>query len=123
MNPPETAAKPEAKKVNIAAKPRKPAAAQPRIAEEAHAGWARIDQAERTLRNQARINKWIRDRLVDWRDNCWRCRKPIVPGHLWTVVSNGEVTARFHDPCHAEWRVQQEMLARKALGLMDKSAQ
>ena len=42
MNPPETAAKREAKKVNIAAKPRKPAATQPRIAEEAHAEWARI---------------------------------------------------------------------------------
>jgi hypothetical protein len=60
MTPPETAAKPEAKKVNIAAKPRKPAAAQPRVAEEAHAAWARIDQAERTRRDQARIDKWIR---------------------------------------------------------------
>jgi hypothetical protein len=66
MNPPETAAKPEPKKVNIAAKPRKPAAAQPRVAQEAHAAWARIDQA--------RIDKWIRDRLVDWCDSCWTCR-------------------------------------------------
>jgi hypothetical protein len=117
MTPPETAAKPEAKKVNIAAKPRKPAAAQPRVAEEAHAAWARIDQAERTRRDQARIDKWIRDRLVDWRDSCWRCRRPIVPGQLWTAVSNGEAVARFHKPCHAQWLTEQEALARRALGL------
>ena len=67
--------------------------------------------------DQARIDKWIRDRLVDWRDSCWRCRKPIVVGQLWTVVSNGEVTARFHQPCHAEWLAQQEVAARRALGL------
>ena len=45
---------------------------------------------------QSQIDKWIRDRLIDWRDRCWRCRKPIIVGQLWTVVSNGEVTARFH---------------------------
>jgi hypothetical protein len=35
--------------------------------------------------DQARINKWIRDRLIDWRDNCWCCRRPIVVGQIWTV--------------------------------------
>ena len=70
-----------------------------------------------SLLDQARIDKWIRDRLVDWRDNCRHCRKPIVVGQLWTVVSNGEVTARFHEPCHGEWLAQQEAAARRALGL------
>src|SRR6478609_3066818 len=65
-------------------------------------------QAER-----GRINRWIADRLIDWPpESCLHCRKPIVVGQLWTVVSNGEVTARFHEPCHAEWLAQQEVTAR-----------
>jgi hypothetical protein len=67
--------------------------------------------------DQARIDKWIRDRLVDWRDSCWRCRKPIVVGQVWTVVTNGEVSARFHQRCRDEWRVQEEVAARRAMGL------
>jgi hypothetical protein len=67
--------------------------------------------------DQARIDKWIRDRLVDWRDSCLRCRKPIVVGQKWTFVGNGEVGARFHEPCHAQWLTEQEIAARKALGL------
>jgi hypothetical protein len=55
--------------------------------------------------------------LVDWPDSWWRCRKPIVPGQIWIPVSNGEVTARFHQPCHDEWRTQQEVAARRAMGL------
>jgi hypothetical protein len=66
----------------------------------------------RCLRGQA-----LADRLVDWRDSCWRCRRPIVPGQLWTVVSNGEAVARFHQSCHGEWLGQQEALARRAMGL------
>ena len=93
MIPPETASiRPEAKPGKATAKTR--------------AACARIDQAERTRREQALIDKWIRDRLVDWRDSCWRCRRPIVPGQLWTAVSNGEAVARFHQPCHAEWLVR-----------------
>ena len=46
MNPPETTTiKPEAKKVNVAAKSGKAAAAQTRGAEEARVARARIDQA------------------------------------------------------------------------------
>ena len=67
--------------------------------------------------DQARIDKWIRDQLVDWRDSCWRCRKPIVVGQRWTAVTNGEAVARFHEPCHGEWLAQQEARARQALGL------
>jgi hypothetical protein len=47
MTPPETAAiKPEGKKVNVASKPDKAGRAQIRVAEEARAARARIDQAE-----------------------------------------------------------------------------
>jgi hypothetical protein len=67
--------------------------------------------------DQARIDKWIRDRLIDWRDSCWRCRRPITFGQTWAVISNGEVTARFHQLCYAEWLAQQEVAARRALGM------
>jgi len=67
--------------------------------------------------DQARIDKWIRDRLVDWRDSCWGCRKQIVVGQKWTFVRNGEVGARFHAPCHAQWLTEREIAARTALEL------
>jgi hypothetical protein len=67
---------------------------------------------------RGRINHWIADQLIDWPStSCLHCRKPIVPGHLWTVVSNGEVAARFHQDCHSEWLAQQEVAACRALGL------
>jgi hypothetical protein len=67
---------------------------------------------------QARVAKWIRDRLIDWPStSCLYCRKPIIVGQLWAVVSNGEVTARFHQNCHSEWLEQQEVAARRVLGL------
>ena len=74
-------------------------------------------QHESVQLDQARIDKWIRDRLIDWRDSCWWCRKPIIVGQKWTFVGNGEVGARFHEPCHAQWLTEQEIAARKALGL------
>jgi hypothetical protein len=70
-------------------------------------------QAER-----GRINRWIACRLIDWPPtSCLHCRKPIVPGQIWAVVSNGDATARFHQDCYEEWLVEQETLARQALGL------
>ena len=69
--------------------------------------------------DQARVAKWIRDRIIDWQSiSCPHCRKPISVGQLWTLVSNGEVTARFHQDCHSGWREQQEDAARRALGLV-----
>jgi hypothetical protein len=67
--------------------------------------------------DQMRVDKWIRDRLIDWRDSCWQCRKPIVVGQVRTVVSNGEVAARLHQHCHSERLAQQEVAARRAMGL------
>jgi hypothetical protein len=79
--------------------------------------------SEQTQYEQARIAKWIRDRvLVDWRESCWHCRKPIVPGQLWTTVAGDVARARFHQDCHTAWRIEQETLARKALGLDRKEA-
>ena len=67
---------------------------------------------------RGRINRWIANQLIDWPPtSCLNCRKPIVPGQLWVPVSNGEFTARFHEPCHAEWLIKQELAARRAMGL------
>ena len=64
------------------------------------------------------INRWIANRIIDWSpSHCLHCRLPIIVGQKWTVVSNGEVTARFHEPCHGEWLTEQERLARRSLGL------
>jgi hypothetical protein len=69
-------------------------------------------QAER-----GRINHWIAERLISWPPGqCLHCRKPIVVGQQWIPVSNGEVTARFHQDCHDAWRAERETFARKALG-------
>jgi hypothetical protein len=63
-----------------------------------------------------RIDAWIRRRLIPWPlDFCLRCRKPVVAGQLWDEASNGEARARFHRPCYAEWRAEQETAARRAL--------
>jgi hypothetical protein len=59
-------------------------------------------------------NRWIANQLIDWSTSCLHCRKPIVAGQLWAIVANGEVSARFHEACHAEWLVERETLARRA---------
>jgi hypothetical protein len=67
---------------------------------------------------RGRINHWIADQLIDWPpSHCLHCRRPIIVGQVWTVVSNGEAKARFHQSCHGEWLAQQEIAARKAIGL------
>jgi hypothetical protein len=67
--------------------------------------------------DQARVNKWIHDRLIQWDDSCWQCRHPINVGQQWVVIGNGEVATRFHKDCHDAWRMEQESAARLALGL------
>jgi hypothetical protein len=65
-----------------------------------------------------RIDAWIRNRLIDYPlASCFLCRKPIIAGQDWKEASNGEARARFHRPCHAEWRTEREAAARQALGL------
>jgi excisionase family DNA binding protein len=71
----------------------------------------------RSAADQARIDRWIRDRLVNWRDSCWRCRRPFALGQKFVDVCGNEAVARFHEPCHAEWLAEQGVAARRALGL------
>ena len=67
---------------------------------------------------RGRINRLIAGLIMNYpADRCLHCRKPIVAGQPWIPVSNGEATARFHKPCHAEWLGQQELTARRVLGL------
>jgi hypothetical protein len=70
---------------------------------------------------RARIDKWIKDRLLNWPlSSCPHCRRPFVAGDAWEeVASFAEVRARarFHRSCHAAWRAERELAARQALGL------
>lgn len=94
------------------------ALAPPEAAAPAPAPAPVVDEARARL-DQARVAKWIRDRLIDWPPTfCLHCRKPIIVGQVWTVVSNGEVAARFHQPCHGEWLEVQEAAARRSLGIV-----
>ena len=103
MTPPETAAIMREAKLDNAA------AAQTRVAEEARAARARVDQA--------RINKWVASWIISWPpDNCLHCRMPIVFGAKWTELINDNDRARFHSDCAPAWRAEQEALARRAMG-------
>lgn len=65
-----------------------------------------------------RIDAWIRNRLIAYPlASCLLCRKPIIAEQEWQEASNGEVRARLHRACHAEWRTAREAAARQALGL------
>ena len=68
--------------------------------------------------DQARIDKWIRDRLVaEVPGLCWRCRRPFIVGQKFVDVRGDEVTVRFHAQCENEWRREQEAAARRAMGI------
>jgi hypothetical protein len=68
--------------------------------------------------DQARIDKWIRDRLVaTLPGSCWCCRRPFTFSQKFIDVRGAEVVVRFHQQCESEWRIQQESAARRALGL------
>ena len=74
-------------------------------------------RTELTRIDQARIKRWVANRLIDWPPtSCLHCRRPIVVRQIWAVASNGEARARFHRDCHAAWLSQQETRARRALG-------
>jgi hypothetical protein len=70
------------------------------------------------VRAKARIDRWVASRIVTWApDNCFHCRRPIVFGAKWTeLVANNE-RARFHADCLPAWLAQQDVAARRALGL------
>jgi hypothetical protein len=65
---------------------------------------------------RGQINRWIASNIIAWERSCLGCRKSIVVGQAWTVLSNGESTARFHAPCKEKWLAEMEERALKALG-------
>ena len=73
--------------------------------------------------DQARIDKWIRDRLMAaWPGGCWHCppTKSLPRGQKFVDVrGRADVVVQFHRQCESEWRRAQEAAARKALGLSD----
>ena len=67
---------------------------------------------------QARIAKWVKAQIITWApNNCFGCRKPLVPGQRWIELVHDNDRARFHLECEPVWWEQQEALARRALGL------
>jgi hypothetical protein len=77
---------------------------------------------EALRRERARINFWIAARITNTpRNFCLNCRKPILPGQRVVPVASGGALAHFHEPCHGAWLVEQEGLARKAMGLAQKT--
>ena len=72
--------------------------------------------------DQARIDKWIRDRLMAaWPGGCWHCRRPILAGQKFVDVRGADVVVRFHRQCESEWRRAQEIAACRAIGLAQKA--
>ena len=70
-------------------------------------------RAERVL-----IARWIQHQIVDWpSSHCFGCRKPIVVGQKWLELVCDDNRARFHCDCEPVWRANQEVAARKAIGL------
>ena len=69
---------------------------------------------------QGRVDRWVRSRIVSWAPtDCFGCRRKIGVGEPWLDVVGDppEYRARFHKPCYDAWRAEQELAARKALGL------
>jgi hypothetical protein len=71
-----------------------------------------------TAADRARIAKWVASRIVTWAlDRCLHCKRPIVYGAKWVEIVGDDTRARFHVECLPVWRAQQEIAARRALGL------
>jgi hypothetical protein len=71
-----------------------------------------------TAADRARIARWVAAQIVNRPpDNCFHCKRPIVYGAKWTELVNYNDRARFHSDCAPAWRAQQEVAARRAMGL------
>jgi hypothetical protein len=71
---------------------------------------------------RARIARWVQAQIVDYQpDRCFGCRRPIVFGAKWIELVNDDARARFHFDCAPVWRVQQEISARRAMGMKEAS--
>jgi hypothetical protein len=75
--------------------------------------YAALTPAERT-----RIVRWVTAQIVNYPpDRCLCCRRPIVYGAKWVELVNDNARARFHFDCEPPWRAEQEVAARRAMGL------
>lgn len=65
------------------------------------------------------IDRWVANHLIDWDPNsCLHCRQRILVGQQWIdVVNEDERRARFHKECLPAWRAEQEIAARRTIGL------
>jgi hypothetical protein len=64
------------------------------------------------------VDRWVAARIVNYPpDRCFGCRRPIISGAKWVTIVGGDNRARFHADCAPVWRAQQEVAARRALGL------
>jgi hypothetical protein len=76
-----------------------------------------------TAVDRTRIARWVAAQIVSYPpDRCLRCRRPIAFGAKWVELVNDNARARFHVSCELAWREQQQMFARRALGLDRKEA-
>jgi|SRR5580704_6960768 hypothetical protein len=65
-----------------------------------------------------RIARWVAAQIITWpSDRCLGCKRPIIYGAKWTEVARDNDRARFHVTCYPEWLAQQEVAARRALGM------
>jgi hypothetical protein len=64
------------------------------------------------------IDRWVAWRIVDWPfSRCFGCKRPIIPGQRWIELVRDDYRARFHFDCEPVWRAEQEVRARKTLGI------
>ena len=76
----------------------------------------------RELGWKRRIARCVTSRIITWPPNsCFHCKQPIIAGQKWVELVNDNRRARFHFDCLSEWRAQQEVAARRALGLPSRN--
>ena len=81
-----------------------------------------LRKAKALIRDQLRseqvlIERRVESRMADYPpDRCFACRQRILVGEAFIDRCVGDVSARFHRSCLAEWRATQEDEARQSLG-------
>ena len=74
--------------------------------------------AEALRRERTRIDRWIELRIIGWNSGqCFACRRSFAYGAKWVELVNENNRCRFHTACLPLWQLEQEMAARRALGL------
>ena len=101
-----------------ASKPKTPIALKPAAALALAPAPTPIVAEALTLIERNQIVRWVAAQIITWPpDNCLHCRRPIIYGAKWVEAVSDNGRARFHADCRPEWLAQQEVRARRALGL------